>query len=69
METATLPFLFIGYAAILYGVVELLTLMRVAYFNRKVRMMEELEAQHETVAPEQQTEIVEAEAVEVTEKP
>ena len=69
METATLPFLFIGYAAILYGVVELLTLMRVAYFNRKVRMMEEQEAQHETVAPEQQTEIVEAEAVEVTEKP
>ena len=69
METATLPFLFIGYAAILYGVVELLTLMRVAYFNRKAQMMAEQEAQHETVAPEQQTEIVEAEAVEVTEKP
>lgn len=44
METASLPFLFIGYAAILYGVVELLTLMRVSYFRRKAQMMAEREA-------------------------
>ena len=68
METATLPFLFIGYAAILYGVVELLTLMRVAYFNRKVRMMEEQEVKNATVIEEQHSDIVEAETSEKTEK-
>ncbi len=68
METATLPFLFIGYAAILYGVVELLTLMRVAYFNRKVRMMAEQEVKNATVIEEQHSDIVEAETSEKTEK-
>ena len=55
METASLPFLFIGYAAILYGVVELLTLMRVSYFRRKAQMMAEREAKTETELVEAET--------------
>jgi uncharacterized membrane protein HdeD (DUF308 family) len=68
METASLPFLFVGYAAILYGVVELLTLMRVAYFNRKAQMMAEQEVKNATVIEEQHSDIVEAETSEKTEK-
>ena len=55
METAALPFLFVGYAAILYGVVELLTLMRVSYFRRKAQMMAEREAKTETGFVEAET--------------
>ena len=55
METAALPFLFVGYAAILYGVVELLTLMRVSYFRRKAQMMAERETKTETDLVEAET--------------
>lgn len=54
METAGLPFLFVGYAAILFGVIELLTLLRVSLFRYKTRVAAERKAKEATeVVPEE----------------
>ena len=60
METASLPFLFVGYAAILFGVIELLMLMRVSSFRRESQRKSESEVKQSTP--------IQVEVVEVTDE-
>lgn len=46
MESAGVPFLFVGYAALLFGVMEILTLMRSSLYRHKVHKAEEQEAKN-----------------------